>query len=86
MILRGAERAAKLYGCKTKPLAELISGASQALEFLTRLGIEKPNLIGAVGQGSKFDSDETYRPPVPMLLEKPPQRRQEHRIEMSRFR
>src|SRR4029077_8116313 len=59
--------------------------AGQALELLTRHGIEYPNRIGAVGQGSKFDSDETYRPPVPMLLEKPPQRRQEHRIEMSRF-
>ena len=85
MILRGAQRAAELYSCKAKPLAELIRRSSQALELLTRLGIEKPNLIGAVGQSSKFDSDETHGPAVPMLLEEPPQAGQEHGIQMSRF-
>src|SRR4029077_1115270 len=85
MILRGAQRAAKLYGCKTKAIPELISRASQALELRTCLGIEKPNLIGAVGQSSKFDSDETHGPAVPVLLEEPLQGGQEHGIQMSRF-
>ena len=73
MILRGGQRASKLYGLKAKPIAELISGVSQALELLTCLGIEEQNLISAVGQASKFDSDEAHRPTVPMLVEEPPQ-------------
>ena len=85
MILRGAQRAAKLYGCKAKSIAELIRRSSQALELLTRLGIEKPNLIGAVGQAAKFDSDEAHGPAVPVLLEEAPQGGQEHGIQMGRF-
>ena len=72
---------------KAEAIAELIGRASQALELLRALGIEKAQ--SGLRRGSELPNSipiETHRPALPMLLEKPPQRRQEHRIEMSRFR
>src|SRR5579863_272409 len=86
MVLCAAQRTAKLYGGKSETIAELIRRASQALELLACLGIEEPDLVGAVRESSEFDSDQTHGPAFPMFLEEPPQGRQEDRIEMSWLR